>query len=127
MKKFIIFPAALFYISCGSNSDSGNKSTTDSTHISAEVKDPEATKGLDLITKSDCFTCHKLTEASIGPPYSAVAKKYKIINETTMDSMVTQIIKGGHGKWGNIPMLPHPSISNADAQSMVHYIMSIKE
>ena len=125
MKKFIVFIGALFFISCGNNSS--DKSTTDGTATKTEVKDPEIAKGLDLITKSDCFTCHKLNEVSIGPPYSAVAKKYKVLNETTMDSMVTQIIKGGQGKWGSVPMLPHPSISIADAQTMAHYIMSIKE
>ena len=128
MKKvFIIFSSLLFFTSCGNNADRKEISTADSTTAKTEVKDPEAAKGLELITKSDCFTCHKLTNASIGPPYSAVAAKYKIINETTMDSMVTQINKGGKGKWGNIPMMPHPAISKEDAQSMVHYIMSIKQ
>ncbi len=44
-----------------------------------------------------------------------------------MDSMVVQIIKGGFGRWGTVPMTAHPSISKEDAQSMVHYIMSIKQ
>ena len=109
MKKYIVYSVALFLISCG------------------DAKDPEAAKGLELITKSDCFTCHKLTEAFIGPPYSAIAKKYKLINDRSMDSMVTQIIAGGRGRWGNVPMPAHSLISNADAQTMVHYIMSIKE
>jgi cytochrome c len=126
-KVFIIFSSLLFFTSCGNNADTKEISIADSTTAKIEVKDPEAAKGLELITKSDCFTCHKLTDASIGPPYSAVAAKYKIINETTMDSMVTQINKGGKGKWGNIPMTPHPAISKEDAQSMVHYIMSIKK
>lgn len=127
MKKLIIFSSLLFFISCGNNSETKEKSTADSITAKTEVKDPEVAKGLELITKSDCFTCHKLTETSIGPPYSAVAAKYKIINGTTMDSMVMQINKGGKGKWGNIPMTPHPAISKEDAQSMVHYIMSIKQ
>lgn len=126
MKKYIIFFPVLFLFSCGNNGDTKEKSTTDSTNTKTEVTDPEAARGLELITKSDCFTCHKLTEASIGPSYAAVAQKYKTINETSMDSMVTQIVKGGKGRWGNVPMTPHPAISKEDAQSMVHYIMSIK-
>ena len=125
MKKFIIFSSVLFFISCGNNSETKEKSSTDSTKT--EIKDPEAAKGLELITRSDCFTCHKLTEASVGPSYALVAAKYKTINEANMDSMVTQINKGGKGKWGNVPMTAHPAISKEDAQSMVHYIMSIKQ
>lgn len=121
-----ILVAVLFITSCGNNSDSKEKSTT-ADAAKTEVKDPEVAKGLELISKSDCFTCHKLAEASVGPPYNAVAAKYKTINDASMDSMVTQIQKGGKGKWGNVPMTPHPQISKEDAQSMVHYIMSIKQ
>jgi cytochrome c len=122
-----ILVTVLFITGCGNNSDSKeNSTTTVDTPAKTEVKDPEVAKGLELISKSDCFTCHKLNEASIGPPYNAVAAKYKTINDASMDSMVTQIIKGGKGKWGTIPMAPHPQISTEDAQTMVHYIMSIK-
>lgn len=127
MRKLLFIISAVFITSCGNSSDTKEKTTTDASNIKTEEKDPEAGKGLELISKSDCFTCHKLTEASIGPSYAAVAKKYKVINDANMDSMVTQIIKGGHGRWGNIPMMAHPGISSEDAKSMVHYIMSIKE
>lgn len=125
MKKIIIFYCVLFFISCGNNTDT-KTSATDSTNTKTEVKDPKIAEGLELITKSDCFTCHKLTEASVGPPYAAIAAKYKTINEASMDSMVMQIIKGGKGKWGNVPMTPHPAIPRQEAETMVHYIMSIK-
>jgi cytochrome c len=119
MKAIIFLFLAACAISCGGNS--GNTSTT-----KQEVKDPDAAKGLALITKSDCFTCHKLTEKNIGPAYADVAQKYKTLNDATMDSIVTQILKGGKGKWGPVPMMPHPAISKEDAQLMAHYIMSIK-
>lgn len=133
MKKIIIiFSFMLILYSCGGgNSSDKNTSATNTTDTAktsgTETKDPEAAKGLALISKSDCFGCHKLTEPAIGPAYSAVAEKYKVINDATMDSMVTQIQKGGSGKWGTVPMTPHPQISKEDAQSMVHYIMSIKK
>ena len=125
MKTIIFLFFAACVISCGGNSGN-NSATTNTSTTKQEVKDPEAAKGLELISKSDCFTCHKLTETSIGPPYSAVAVKYKTITPENMDSMVVQINKGGAGRWGTVPMTPHPQISKEDAQSMVHYIMSIK-
>lgn len=106
---------------CGGGGD------TSSTTSVAEAKDPEAQKGLELITKSDCFTCHKLHEAGIGPAYAEVSAKYKTLNKESTDSIVRQIIKGGVGKWGSVPMLPHPQINEQDATSMAHYIMSIKK
>ncbi len=126
MKKLIIFSAILFFISCGNNSETKEKSTTDSTTGKTEATDPDASKGLELISKSDCFTCHKLTETSIGPAYALIAEKYKTLDQPAMDSIVNQIINGGAGKWGTVPMAPHPNISKEDAQLMAHYIMSIK-
>lgn len=126
MKKLlVIFFLGCLLTSCGNNSDTKD-SAADSTAAKKEPPDPQVAKGLELITKSDCFGCHKLTEASIGPAYAAIAEKYKTITPENMDSMVTQINKGGYGRWGTTPMTPHPTISKEDAESMVHYIMSIK-
>jgi len=113
-------------MSCGNNTETKEKSTTDAS-VKTEVSDPDAAKGLELVTKSDCFTCHKLTEASIGPAYALIAEKYKTLDQAAMDSMVKQIINGGAGKWGTVPMTPHPTMPKADAELMVHYIMSIKK
>lgn len=126
MKKIIIFSFVIFFISCGNNSETKEKSTTD-VSVKKEVSDPDAAKGLELVTKSDCFTCHKLTEASIGPAYALISEKYKTQDQAAMDSMVKQIINGGAGKWGTVPMTPHPTMPKADAELMVHYIMSIKK
>jgi Cytochrome c551/c552 len=129
MKKVfpILFFVCILY-SCGGNSDKNNTTNTDSTKTTTtQAADPEAAKGLELITKSDCFGCHKLTETSIGPAYALIAAKYKTITPENMDSMVTQINKGGAGRWGTVPMTPHPQIPREDAEAMVHYIMSIKQ
>jgi cytochrome c len=124
----IIFSCLLFLMSCGGN-DTSTPPATDKKAEEAPAEkapDPAIAKGLELISKSDCFTCHKLTEASIGPSYASVAAKYKTLDQPAMDSMVKQINKGGSGKWGTVPMTPHPAISREDAEAMVHYIMSIK-
>ncbi len=125
-KALIIFSSAILLTSCGNNSDTKEKSTTETSKSTAS-NDADVAKGLELISKSDCFTCHKLTEASIGPAYALIAEKYKTLDGAAMDSMVQQINKGGSGKWGSVPMTPHPDISKEDAQLMVHYIMSIKK
>lgn len=132
MKKIItILSSAAFLISCGSGSD--NKETTDkdsvsTTAVEAPKEDSATKRGLDLIAQSDCFTCHKLNEAAIGPAYAAVAEKYHSMDkQAATDSIVHQIINGGVGKWGTTPMTAHPSISNEEASDMAAYILSIKK
>ncbi|MBA3673654.1 MAG: c-type cytochrome [Chitinophagaceae bacterium] len=122
-KAFTIISAILFLISCG-NDETKKTSVTEKT---TATNSADAAKGLELVTKSDCFTCHKLTETSIGPAYADIAAKYKILDEPAMDSMVKQIINGGAGRWGTVPMTPHPGMPKEDAQLMAHYIMSIKK
>lgn len=123
-----IFSSLLFLMSCGNNADTKEKTTTTTGSSKIpETENADAAKGLKLTAKSDCFTCHKLTETSIGPAYAAIAAKYKILDQPAMDSMVKQIINGGAGRWSTVPMTPHPNIPKDDAQLMVHYIMSIKK
>lgn len=99
--------------------------------VKATVKDPVAIdqtdvkKGETLISKSDCFACHKANEKLLGPSYQEVAKKYKNTKDN-IDMLVNKIKAGGSGVWGAIPMSPHPTLSDDDARSMVQYILSIK-
>jgi len=124
MKKAIIICSIIaVIISC--NSSDSEKNTTDTSKEMTATEDPEVAKGLDLVAKSDCFTCHKIVEPFTGPSYEAVAAKYPD-NEQVIDSVSKKIITGGAGNWGTIPMTPHPDISEADAKTMTKYILSLK-
>jgi cytochrome c len=61
----------------------------------------------------------------IGPAYKDVAKKYEN-NDKNVKMLAEKIIKGGQGNWGEIPMAGHPNVSQADAEAMVRYILTIK-
>ena len=82
-------------------------------------------QGKQLLSKSDCLTCHQVQVKVVGPAYSAVAAKYPATTEN-IDKLSDKIIKGGSGSWGQIPMTPHPSVAKADAEKMVKYILSLK-
>jgi cytochrome c len=125
--------SVIILASCGD----GDKTKTTDTAATADTMaaapapaepatDPEVAKGLDLAAKSDCFTCHKLNEASVGPSYAAVAAKYKSQMPAIADTLVGKILKGGSGNWGVVPMTPHPMLSKEDAKSIVAYVMSIQ-
>lgn len=123
MKKLLILLAIVGTIyACGSNASEKPE----------EVKKPaggdmvQNQKGLELIAASDCTTCHKISDKNIGPSYVEVAKKYDNTNEN-IAYLVKKIIDGGQGVWGEIPMTPHPDVSEADATEMVKYIMTLKK
>jgi cytochrome c len=82
--------------------------------------------GKNLMDNSDCRTCHKLDEASIGPAYTAVAAKYKK-DQKSVDHLVNKIINGGGGVWGETVMPAHPGIKPAEAKQIVDYILSLKK
>ncbi len=127
MKKIAIcFVLAASLYACSNNTENtANKSeakvkTTDVTN------DPAFTAGLELVRKSDCFTCHKIDEASTGPAYRLIANKYTAA-DSTIKMLASKIIKGGTGNWGTIPMTAHPDLSEADVTAMVKYVLMLKK
>ena len=91
----------------------------------ATAKDPVYIKGLALVGKSDCLTCHKIDDKLIGPSYKEIANKYAGAPNDVVTALARTIIQGGSGNWGNVPMTPHPSISQEDAETMVRYILTL--
>ncbi len=124
MKKNLIISLALLSLtgckSSGSNEDTG-KNEKDIT------KDPTYQKGLGLVSKNKCLTCHTIEDPLTGPPYREVAKKYADMPDTIVAHLARKIISGGNGVWGEIFMIPHPDISEADAEAMVKYILLLKK
>lgn len=92
--------------------------TAGATPAAAPAKDGKA-----LIAGSDCLACHQEKTKLVGPSYEEVAKKYK---EADIPHLVTKIIDGGSGVWGEIPMPPHATLAHDDAEAMVKYILTIK-
>ena len=74
-------------------------------------------QGSALSDASDCKTCHHATNKIIGPAHAEVAKKYEF-TRANVTYLAGKIINGGSGVWGEIPMTPHPDISQADAEKI---------
>ncbi|MDB5264336.1 MAG: hypothetical protein JWQ14_3619, partial [Adhaeribacter sp.] len=83
-----------------------------------------ALKGKALMDKSDCNACHSVDNKIVGPSFKEIATKYKG-DKTAVAKLSEKIIKGGSGNWGEIPMSPHPQITQADANEMVKYILAL--
>ena len=125
MKKYcIVLSLSIISFACGNQSNSTDKK--DGAETTSVMDSPDYQKGLSLVAKSDCFTCHKLRDASTGPAYGAVAAKYEN-TEANVEMLAGKIIAGGQGVWGQVPMVAHPQISKDDAKAMVKYILLLKE
>lgn len=83
-------------------------------------------KGEVLISYSDCHTCHKKDERSVGPAFMDIAKRYPA-NKVYIEMLAHKVIIGGNGSWGSPVMAPHPQLSVEDAKMMVTYILSLEK
>jgi len=132
MKRVLIASIALaVLVACNSGGEKTETKADEKKEEKAAETDitqtPEYAEGLELIAKSDCFTCHKVDEPLTGPTYRDVANKYASQAPAIIPQLADKIIKGGTGVWGQVPMLPHPNVSQSDAEKMVKYILLLKK
>lgn len=80
--------------------------------------------GKALTQNLDCKTCHKEQEASIGPSYFDVSKKYNGVRRSNT-YLQSRIILGGGGVWGEVVMPAHPDLTKSEARQIVSYIQSL--
>jgi cytochrome c len=139
MRKRFLAPfvlSALFFAACGGGQEKGKSeqqaetsTTTQEGAVDSSMVSPGANapvpKGKALIDNQDCKTCHKEDTKLVGPGYKEIAAKYPN-NDENVDKLADKIIKGGSGNWGEVAMLPHPSLQKEDAKEMVKYILSLK-
>lgn len=78
-----------------------------------------------LATKKNCMACHAVATKLVGPAYKDVAAKYAG-DKGAADKLAAKVIKGGSGAWGAIPMPANPQVSEAEAKTLVAWIMSQK-
>jgi cytochrome c len=85
-----------------------------------------AAAGVDaLLQKSGCLACHAVDKKVLGPSYQEVAAKYAG-DKNAAAALVQKVKAGGVGVWGQIPMPPHPQLSDADLNTMVTSILAVK-
>ena len=130
MKKITVALSALILLGAACSSNNEKKEEKPAASAAAPAADalssnPDYQKGLELVAKSDCLTCHKVSEKVTGPAYKDVAAKYENTEEN-ITMLAGKIIKGGSGNWGTIPMTPHATLSEADAKQMVKYILLLR-
>jgi cytochrome c len=130
MKKTIYYFSFLAVfatvVACGSKKETKNTEeyVANESATEAAPAGDAISMGESLVKASDCKTCHHSTNKIIGPSHTDVAKKYEF-TKANVEMLAQKIIKGGSGVWGQVPMSPHVDISQADAEKMARYVLSL--
>ena len=84
--------------------------------------------GKALTQSLDCKSCHKENEASIGPSYMDVSKKYQEgRRNTNLRYLIDKVRNGGSGVWGEVAMAAHPDLSTEELSQMASWILSLAD
>jgi cytochrome c len=79
----------------------------------------------DLAKAKNCMACHSVQNKVVGPAFKDVAAKYAG-QKGAEDKLVQKVLKGGGGVWGTVPMPPNTQVSEAEARTLVKWILSLK-
>jgi cytochrome c len=79
----------------------------------------------DMLRKHNCVACHANERKMVGPSYKDIAAKYSA-DAAAAEKLAAKIREGGSGVWGQMPMPPHPQLSDADALTLARYVLTIK-
>jgi len=78
-----------------------------------------------LATSKNCVSCHHTDRKLVGPAYKEVAKRYAN-DPLALAALTTKIQKGGSGVWGVVPMPANPQVSEAEAQKLAAWVLSLR-
>jgi cytochrome c len=79
----------------------------------------------DLAKAKNCLACHAVSNKLVGPAYKDVAAKYAG-QKGAEDKLVQKVMKGGSGVWGPVPMPANPQVTEAEARSLVKWVLAQK-
>ena len=78
-----------------------------------------------LMRQTQCFACHAVNKKVVGPAYRDVARRYRG-KKGAMAKLCQKVKDGGAGAWGQVPMSPHPQLSDAEIKAMVLWVLKRK-
>lgn len=79
----------------------------------------------DLAKSKNCMACHAVANKVVGPGFKDVAAKYAGQKDAE-DKLTQKVLKGGSGNWGAVPMPANAQVSEAEARTLVKWILALK-
>jgi cytochrome c len=77
----------------------------------------------DLAKSKACMSCHAFDKRIVGPSFKEISARYKGQGDAE-DKLLAKLKAGGGGAWGPIPMPANPDLAEADARSLLRWILS---
>lgn len=77
-----------------------------------------------LAKSKNCLACHSVANKIVGPAFKDIAAKYKG-DAGALATLAGKVKNGGGGVWGGIPMPPNATTSEAEAEILVKWILSL--
>jgi cytochrome c len=93
--------------------------------VCAALVSGSALANADLARARNCMACHSVGNKVVGPAFKDVAKKY-VGQSDAEDKLAQKVLKGGSGAWGPVPMPANAQVSDAEAHTLVKWILSLK-
>lgn len=79
----------------------------------------------ELAKSKNCMACHAVNNKVVGPGFKEVAAKYAGQADAE-DKLTQKVLKGGSGAWGAVPMPANNQVSEAEARTLVKWVLSLK-
>jgi cytochrome c len=93
--------------------------------VTAQLSSTVAFANAELIKQKNCTACHAVDKKVLGPAYKDIAAKYGS-DAKAVENLVVKVKEGSKGVWGNIPMPANPQVSQAEAETLVKWILAQK-
>lgn len=84
-----------------------------------------AADGADLAKAKNCMACHAVANKVVGPSFKDVAARFAGKKDAEKE-LVQKVMKGSSGAWGPVPMPANPQVSEAEAHTLVKWVLSQK-
>ncbi|MBL6751146.1 MAG: c-type cytochrome [Nevskia sp.] len=78
-----------------------------------------------FLDKARCIACHGATDRRVGPPWVAIASRYRNADGEQVGALAAKIRLGGAGNWGLVPMAANPQVSDAQARAVVQWLQAL--
>ncbi len=93
--------------------------------VTAAFSSQAALANADLAKAKNCMACHAVATKLVGPAFKDVAAKYAGQKDAEA-KLAQKVMKGGSGVWGAVPMPANPQVSEAEAKTLVKWVLTQK-
>jgi cytochrome c len=125
IRRLVLVLCVVGMVACGGKKQTNTEEfVANESSTAAPAAVDQIAEGAALVKANDCKICHHPINKIVGPAHTDVAKKYEF-NEANIQLLAAKIIKGGSGVWGEVPMAAHADVSQADAEKMARYVLSL--